>query len=60
MEARTKIKNKHFRFCWAYDLIIKKRVAHLVKGRIAISLVTYHMFKLTKEQMKRLKKEEAK
>ncbi|MDA8339960.1 MAG: hypothetical protein M0Z70_11740 [Nitrospiraceae bacterium] len=58
MEARTKIKNKHFKYVWAYDPTIGKRVAHLVKGRIAISVITGHMFKLTKEEMKRLRKEE--
>lgn len=42
-----KVQNK---FVYAYDPIIKRRIVHLVKDGIAISMVTGHRFKMPKSK----------
>ena len=48
-----------FKHLWAYDPVIKRRTVHVIKGKIAVSLVTVHRFKLNKNQIKEFKEEVA-
>ena len=48
-----------FKHLWAYDPVIKRRTVHVIKGKIAVSLVTGHRFKLNKNQIKEFKEEVA-
>lgn len=41
---------KREKYIYAFDPIINRRVVHLVKNRIAISLVTGHKFKVKKRK----------
>ena len=49
-----------FKYLWAYDLVIKRRTVHVIKGKMAVSLVTGHRFRLTEREIKQLKEEEGK
>ena len=44
------------KYLWAYDPVIKMRTVHVIKGKMAVSLVTGHRFKLNENQIKELKK----
>ena len=44
-----------FKYLWAYDLVIKRRTVHVIKGKIAVSLATGHRFKLNENQIKEFK-----
>ena len=46
-----------FKHLWAYDPIIKRQTVHIIKGKIAVSLVTGHRFKLNENQIKELKED---
>ena len=46
-----------FKHLWAYDPIIKRQTVHIIKGKIAVSLVTGHRFKLNENQIKKFKEE---
>lgn len=43
---RRKVQNK---YVYAYDPLIKRRVVHLVVDKVAVSLITGHVFKLPKK-----------
>ena len=49
-----------FKHLWAYDPVIKRRTVHVIKGKMAVSLVTGHRFRLTEREIKQLKEEEGK
>ena len=49
-----------FKHLWAYDPVIKRRTVHVIKGKMAVSLVTSHRFRLTEREIKQLKEEEGK
>ena len=44
-----------FKYLWAYDPVIKMRTVHVIKGKMAVSLVTGHRFKLNENQIKEFK-----
>ena len=44
-----------FKYLWAYDPVIKRRTVHVIKGKMAVSLVTSHRFKLNENQIKEFK-----
>ena len=43
------------KYLWAYDPVIKMRTVHVIKGKMAVSLVTGHRFKLNENQIKEFK-----
>ena len=43
------------KYLWAYDPVIKRRTVHVIKGKIAVSLVTGHKFKLNENQIEEFK-----
>ena len=45
------------KYLWAYDPVIKMRTVHVIKGKIAVSLVTGNRFKLNENRIKELKEE---
>ena len=44
-----------FKYLWAYDPVIKMRTVHVIKDKMAVSLVTGHRFKLNENQIKEFK-----
>ena len=46
-----------FKHLWAYDPVIKRRTVHVIKDKMAVSLVTGHRFKLNENQIKEFKEE---
>ena len=44
-----------FKHLWAYDPVIERITVHVIKGKMAVSLVTGHRFKLNENQIKEFK-----